>query len=173
MRVLLVMKPYLWYVWCHFCSLTSLYTPVAYYDKIFLYFVLHCWLWRSELKFVCAFSSLMFFSNPTAFGILIINIVYSNCCVSDELFSVVSTCLCLLFLFLFQKAFSKKKVNDRKDWLTRAMDDRKWRRQQGLSEVSYVRRNTVDDNHRQRANAKWAPVLYARFWSYLHGKGVL
>lgn len=96
----------------------------------------------------------MFSSNPTAFGILIINIVYSNCRVSDELFSVVGTCLCLLFLFLFQKAFSKKKVNDRKDWLTRAMDDRKWRRQQGLSEVSYVRRNTVDDNHRQRANAK-------------------
>lgn len=89
----------------------------------------------------------MFFSNPTAFDIFIVN---SNCHVSNKLLWLQvnqSTCMCLLFLFLFQKAFSKKKVNDRKDWLTRAMDDRKWRRQQGLSEVSYVRRNSVDGNH--------------------------
>lgn len=39
-------------------------------------------------------------------------------------------------------AFSKKKVNDRKDWLTRAMDDRKWRRQQGLSEVYLYEKDT-------------------------------
>ncbi|RMX40987.1 hypothetical protein pdam_00011595 [Pocillopora damicornis] len=39
-------------------------------------------------------------------------------------------------------AFSKKKVNDRKDWLNRAMEDRKWRRQQGLSEVYLYEKDT-------------------------------
>lgn len=40
-----------------------------------------------------------------------------------------------MVLYVFLQAFSKKKVNDRKDWLNRAMEDRKWRRQQGLPEV--------------------------------------
>ncbi|KAJ7354843.1 DNA topoisomerase 2-beta [Desmophyllum pertusum] len=39
-------------------------------------------------------------------------------------------------------AFSKKKVNDRKDWLNRAMEDRKWRRQQGLPEVYLYEKDT-------------------------------
>ena len=40
----------------------------------------------------------------------------------------------VLYGFWLQ-AFSKKKVNDRKDWLNRAMENRKWRKQQGLPEV--------------------------------------
>ncbi|XP_078344630.1 DNA topoisomerase 2-alpha-like isoform X1 [Oculina patagonica] len=39
-------------------------------------------------------------------------------------------------------AFSKKKVNDRKDWLNHAMEDRKWRKQQGLSEVYLYEKDT-------------------------------
>lgn len=39
-------------------------------------------------------------------------------------------------------AFSKKKVNDRKDWLNRAMEDRKWRKQQGLPEVYLYEKDT-------------------------------
>lgn len=39
-------------------------------------------------------------------------------------------------------AFSKKKVTDRKDWLSRAMEERKWRRQQGLSEVYLYEKDT-------------------------------
>lgn len=86
--------------------------------------------------------TLMFFSSPTAFDIFV-NSNYHVVISSDLKYMYVYV---FAILFPFQKAFSKKKVNDRKDWLTRAMDDRKWRRQQGLSEVSYVRRNTVDED---------------------------
>ncbi|XP_031551314.1 DNA topoisomerase 2-alpha-like isoform X2 [Actinia tenebrosa] len=39
-------------------------------------------------------------------------------------------------------AFSKKKVQERKEWLTRGMEERKWRREQGLSEVYLYEKET-------------------------------
>ena len=44
---------------------------------------------------------------------------------------------------VLSQAFSKKKVTDRKDWLSRAMEERKWRRQQGLPEVGLVHHLTL------------------------------
>lgn len=38
-------------------------------------------------------------------------------------------------LFVLLQAFSKKKVDDRKEWLTNFMEDRRQRRMHGLPEV--------------------------------------
>ena len=40
-----------------------------------------------------------------------------------------------LFFFLNLQAFSKKKTDDRKEWLTNFMEDRRQRRMHGLPEV--------------------------------------
>ncbi|XP_032242612.2 DNA topoisomerase 2-alpha isoform X2 [Nematostella vectensis] len=39
-------------------------------------------------------------------------------------------------------AFSKKKIQERKDWLTRGLEERKWRREQGLSELYLYEKDT-------------------------------
>lgn len=72
------------------------------------------------------------------------------------------------------QAFSKKKTDDRKEWLTNFMEDRRQRRMHGLPEVRKCFSQTVLSSHQVAlmcSMSRWrvTPALFSSLKQYLYG----